>query len=81
MDQWVYGGRVLYIAFTSNGDLYLSVEPKNAEPMQEAMFLQISPVDGSVIGKINDFGHQIDSGPDGILMSATMSEPIRFYRP
>lgn len=81
LDQWVYGGRVLDIAFTSTGDLYLSVEPKDAEPMQEAMFLQLSPVDGSIIGRINDFGHQIAIGPDGILMPATMGEPIRFYKP
>ena len=81
LGEWQYGGRVLSVAFSPDGELYLSAEPKGAPPMEEAMMLKIDRADGSVIGRIDHFGHEIAVGADGSLLPARMTAPIVVYRP
>ena len=59
----------------------MSAEPKGAPQMVEAIVLKIDRANGSVVGKIDDFGHEIAVGADGSLLPARMSAPIMVYRP
>lgn len=81
LGEWAYGGRVLSVAFSPDGEFYVSAEPKDAPQMVEAIMLKIDRADGSVIGRIDDFGHEIEVGADGSLLPARMSAPIVVYRP
>ena len=81
LGEWQYGGRVLSVAFSPDGEFYVSAEPKGAPQMVEAIVLKIDRANGSVVGKIDDFGHEIAVGADGSLLPARMSAPIMVYRP
>lgn len=81
LGEWSYGGRVLSVAFSPDGELFISAEPKDAPQMEQAMMLKIDRADGSVVGKIDEFGHEIAVGADGSLLPARMSAPIVVYRP
>jgi outer membrane protein assembly factor BamB len=80
LGEWRYGGRVLSVAFSAEGDLYISAEPKDAVPQQEATLLHVDRHDGSVLGKLDDFGHEISVGADGTLLPASLTERITIYR-
>jgi hypothetical protein len=79
--EWHYGGRVLSVAFGPAGRLFISAEPKGAEPQQEAALLEIDRDTGRVIGRIDDFGHELSVGADGSLLPASLGGRITFYRP
>ena len=81
LGEWRYGGRVLSVAFSPDGELFISAEPKGAVPQQEATVLRIDRTDGSVVGKIDDFGHEIDVGADGSLLPASLTDRVVVYRP
>ena len=81
LGEWQYGGRVLSVAFSPDGELFISAEPKGAVPQQEATVLRIDRTDGSVVGKIDDFGHEIDVGADGSLLPASLTDRVVVYRP
>lgn len=81
LGEWRYGGRVLAVAFSSDGELYVSAEPKGAVPQQEATLLRIDRRDGSILGKLDDFGHELGIGADGTLLPASLTDRITIYRP
>lgn len=81
LGQWRFGGRVLSVTFSGDGDLYISAEPKDAEPQQEATLLKIDRRDGRVIGKIEAFGHELAVGQDGALYPASLNDSVVVYRP
>jgi DNA-binding beta-propeller fold protein YncE len=79
--EWHFGGRVLGLVFSTDGELYVSAEPKGAPPMEEGFLLHVDRRDGSVIGKIEAFGHQLSIGPDGALLPGQLSSELVIYRP
>ena len=81
LGQWHYGGRVLSVTFSSDGELYVSAEPKGAVPQQEATLLHVDRRDGRILGKVTDFGHELGIGPDGTLLPASLGKRITVYRP
>lgn len=81
LGEWRSGGRLLGVAFSGQGELYLSVEPKGATPMEEGTVLRLDPHEGRVIGKLSVFGHEIAAGADGALLPATMTGSVVVYRP
>ena len=78
LKEWHYGGRIISIAFSPDGELYLSAESKGVS-MTESYLLQIDQQDGSFKGKIQAFGHQLSIGKDGSLLPATLTGPIVRY--
>ena len=81
LGQWHVGGRTIGIDFGPKGELFVSAEPKTAQPQAEAVVLQIDPMTGEILGKIEDFGHELSVGHDGALLPASLSERITIYRP
>jgi streptogramin lyase len=81
LGAWNYGGRVLSVAFARDGELYISAEPKGAVPQQEATLLHIDRRDGNILGKVEDFGHELGVGPDGTLLPGSLAKRITIYRP
>jgi outer membrane protein assembly factor BamB len=81
LGEWNYGGRVLSVVFSSTGELYVSAEPKEAPPQQEAMLLHVDRRDGRILGRVKAFGHELDIGPDGSLLPASLSGQVTIFRP
>jgi len=81
LGEWKFGGRVLSVVFASSGELYVSAEPKGAPPQQEATLLHVDRSDGSILGRIDEFGHELSVGPDGALLPASLTDQIAIYRP
>jgi NHL repeat len=81
LGEWHFGGRTIGIDFGPGGDLFVSAEPKGAEPQQEAVVLRIDRASGNIVGKIEDFGHELSVGNDGTLVPASLSDRITVYRP
>jgi hypothetical protein len=61
--------------------LFVSAEPKGAPPQQEATLLHIDRADGSILGRLDDFGHEISLSADGTLLPASLTDDITIYRP
>lgn len=81
LGEWRSGGRLLSVSFSGQGELYISAEPKGAEPMREGIVLKIDRRDGSVVGKLEEFGHEIEASPDGAVLPATLTGRVVVYRP
>lgn len=81
LGEWRLGGRVLSVTFSPDGNVYVSAEPKDAVPQAEATLLRIDRTNGSVLGKIEAFGHELGVGPDGSLYPASLNERVVVYRP
>ncbi len=77
--EWHYGGRVISLAFSPNGELYVSVEPKGVS-MTESYLVHVNLEDGSFISKVQAFGHQLSIGGNGLLMPGSLTGPIATYR-
>ena len=77
--EWHYGGRVISLAFSPDGALYVSVEPKGVS-MTESYLLRVDLEDGSFTGKVQAFGHQLSVGGDGALLPGSLTGPISTYR-
>ncbi len=69
------------MVFSSDGELYISAEPKGAPPQEEAALLHVDRRDGSVLGKLEEFGHELSIGHDGSLLPASLGSEIVVYRP
>jgi DNA-binding beta-propeller fold protein YncE len=81
LGEWAFGGRVLSVVFSADGELFVSAEPKDAVPQQEASLLHVSRPDGGLLGRIDDFGHELATGPDGSLLPGSLTERVTIYRP
>jgi hypothetical protein len=77
---WEFGGRVIGIDFGPGGEFFVSAEPKGAEPQKEAVLLQIDRASGSIVGRIDDFGHELSVGNDGTLLPSSLTDRITIYR-
>lgn len=77
--EWHYGGRVLSLAFSPGGELWVSAEPKSVS-MAESYVMRVDPRDGRFTGKFQAFGHQLGVGGDGALLPASLTGPIVVYR-
>ena len=77
--EWRYGGRVISLAFSPDGSLYVSAEPKGVS-MTESYLLRVDLENGRFTGKIHAFGHQLSIGSDGSLLPAALTWPIAVYR-
>ena len=76
--QWDYSGRPISIDFAPDGKLYLSAEPRGVS-MAESVILQIDLHDGSFVGKVEAFGHQLSIGGDGALLPSSLSGEVSVY--
>ena len=81
LGEWGFGGRVLSLVFTPEGELYISAEPKGAPPMEEGTLMHIDRRDGSVLAKLDAFGHELSVGPDGSLLPGQLTGELVIYRP
>jgi DNA-binding beta-propeller fold protein YncE len=81
LGQWHVGGRTIGMDFGPRGELFVSAEPKGAVPQQEAVVLQIDRASGDIVGKVEDFAHELSVGNDGTLLPASLSDRITIYRP
>jgi len=77
--EWHYGGRILSLAFSPGGELFVSVEPKGVS-MTESYVMRVDLDDGRFTGKVKAFGHQLAVGGDGSLLPAALTGPIAVYR-
>lgn len=80
LKEWHYGGRLDNLAFSPDGELFIGIEPTNAPNMVEAAIFHINREDGSVLGKIDDFGHQLNIGGDGAILPSGLREKVVVYR-
>ena len=81
LGQWQFGGRILSVAFSPEGEFYISAEPKDAPQQSEAVLLQVDRSDGSIVGKLDVFGHELSVGADSSLIPASLSDRITVFRP
>lgn len=77
--EWHYGGRVLSLAFSPDGDLYVSAEPKGVS-MTESYVMRVNLADGRFTGKVKAFAHQLGVGGDGALLPASLTGPLAIYQ-
>ena len=81
LGEWQFGGRVLSLVFSTDGELYISAEPKGAPPMEEGTLMHIDRRDGRVLATLDAFGHELSVGPDGSLLPASLTGELAIYRP
>lgn len=81
LGEWDYGGRILSMDFTAEGELFIGAEPKGAPPMQEASLIKLNPETGQMLGRIPGFAHALNVAQDGTLLAGSLSGEITLYRP
>lgn len=80
LGHWYFGGRILSLDFTVDGELFVGGEPKGAPPMMEGSLIKVNPQTGEMLGRVPGFAHALSVSPSGDLLAGSLTEAITLYR-
>lgn len=80
LGQQTYGGQLFSVAFSQSGELYVSTMIKDDTQNYLVSIIKIDPVSGKMLGRIEEYSHELSITPDGAILPGTRSSELLLLR-